>query len=115
MKRLLLLALLALPTLAHGARVNCTSSCTFITDPTPALPAPASCRLYAGSTLKTSSPVVAMTGGVRCQFVATFAPGTYSLTARFVDSAGNEGDPSLPLALESAVPLPAPSNLRVAP
>lgn len=116
MKRLLLLALLSLPTLAHAARVNCTASCTFVADAYPSTgPVPTSCKLYAGSVFKAQAPAVAVTGGVQCQVRASFPVGNYSVTMTAIDSTGVETAPSLPFAFDSFVPLPAPANLRIVP
>jgi hypothetical protein len=117
MKILLVLVLLVAATAVQAAnpRLNCTASCTATTDAYPASgPQPASCKLYANNVLKAQvAPIQVVAGSFKCEWVVTFAVGTYTLTSTAVDSAGLETAPSNPFVFDSAVPLLPPANLRV--
>lgn len=117
MRLLLAVALLCmLVPYAHAAnpRYNCTNSCTFVTDAYPTTgPVPTVCKLYSAGALKASSPAVAVAGGVQCQVTATFALGSYSVTMSGVDASGQESPQSTPFVFDSAVPLPAPTGVRI--
>jgi len=116
MKRIILAAILALCATSVQAQstVNCVSaSCTFVTDPivgTPSGP-PIGCRLYSGATMLAEAPV---TAPYACTFTRNFAAGTYSLTARYFNAAGESANSNV-LTFTSALPVPvppAPTNLR---
>ena len=110
MIRLLLaviVAALSLPAFAQGVTKDCvTTACTLVSDalsPVPAGP-PTACRLYSGATLLAEAPVAAP---YACSFSRTFAAGTYTVTARYVNVTG-EGPNSNAVTFTSAAPIPLP-------
>lgn len=119
MKKILSLALLLLaaPVLAQTTRDCVTQTCQLVTGPDNA-PTATQCRLYDGTVLLETLAVSGITTARVCNFTPrNFAAGSHTLTARFLDAAGQESGPSNVVTFTSAPPLPppppAPTNLRI--
>lgn len=114
-RRLAALALLvAAP--AFGQTRDCTTECTFVSDPFPPPPAiqPDSCRLYNGTTALVTSPVVAVSGGVACSLVQMFPEGTSVSAFATALVAGVQSGSSNTIAFISSRGPSAPTNAHVA-
>lgn len=110
---LLLLLFVAAPLHAQVVTRDCvTNLCSLITDPV--APGGVTCRFFNAGALIAETPLASSA----CSLPFRYYPaGTYALTARVVDSYGQESGDSNVLTLISVLmpppPLPPPNNLRV--
>lgn len=115
MRYLIALVLMLAAPFAAAQNVNCTVSCSLVTDAfaPPPDPQPTICTLSDGATPVVSSSVAGPAGAVYCSFTTTFAEGrAVSLTATATYPAGTSAASAPPLVFTSTAG-PPPSTITI--